>query len=155
VNLIRLHGWVSVQNSAKPNSWSDPWSERGWGSSQGVRGNWGSLVSSAQSAARETQEETQGRTKRCKVADESVVVTKSRPEKAGNSLEEKTGTTRGMVRGGCQVPKALTSCEGRKFILRNRNENGCNSGHKPPDGAGHFSAEDRDGRSGGTGRPSE
>ena len=25
-NLIRLHGWVSVPNSAKPCSWSDPWS---------------------------------------------------------------------------------------------------------------------------------
>ena len=36
VNLIRLHGWVSVSNSAKPDSWSDPWSERGWGSSQGA-----------------------------------------------------------------------------------------------------------------------
>jgi len=44
-NLIRLHGWVSVLNSAKPDTWSDPWSERGWRSSQGVRGNWGSLVS--------------------------------------------------------------------------------------------------------------
>jgi len=52
------------------------------------------------------------------VADESVVVTKSRPEKAGNSLEEKTGTIRGLVRGGCQVPKALALCEGRKFIGR-------------------------------------
>ena len=25
VNLIRLHGWVSVQDSVKPDSWSDPW----------------------------------------------------------------------------------------------------------------------------------
>jgi len=50
------------------------------------------------------------------VADESVVVMKSRPEKAGNSLEEKTGTTRDLVRGGRQAPKALTLCEGRKFI---------------------------------------
>jgi len=31
---------------------------------------------------------------RCEVADESVVVMKSRPVKAGNSLEDKTGTTR-------------------------------------------------------------
>ena len=74
------------------------------------------LYRSVQSADREIQEETQGRTKRCEVADESVVVTKSRPEKAGNSLEEKTGTTRGLVRGGRQKPKALTLCEGRKFI---------------------------------------
>ena len=30
---------------------------------------------------------------RCEVADDSVVVMKSRPVKAGNSLEGKTGTT--------------------------------------------------------------
>lgn len=40
---------------------------------------------------REAQEGTQGRAKRCKVAEDSVVVKKSRPEKAGNRLEEKTG----------------------------------------------------------------
>ena len=74
------------------------------------------LYRSVQSADREIQEETQGQTKRCKVADESVVVTKSRPEKAGNSLEEKTGATCGLVRGGRQRPKALALCEGRKFI---------------------------------------
>ena len=74
------------------------------------------LYRSVQSADSEIQEETQGRTKRCKVADESVVVMKSWPEKAGNSLEEKTGMTRGLVRGGRQKPKALTLCEGRKFI---------------------------------------
>ena len=74
------------------------------------------MYRSGQFADREIQEETQGRTKRCKVADDSVVVTKSRPEKAGNSLEEKTGTTCGLVRGERQVSKALTWCEGRKFI---------------------------------------
>jgi hypothetical protein len=74
------------------------------------------LYRSVQAADREIQEETQGRAKRCKVADDSVVVMKSRPEKAGNRLEEKTGTTRGVVRGGRQVPKAPTWCEGRKFI---------------------------------------
>jgi hypothetical protein len=58
------------------------------------------LYRSVQSADREIQEATQGRTKRCEVADESVVVTKSRPEKAGNSLEEKTGTTCGLFAGG-------------------------------------------------------
>ena len=74
------------------------------------------LYRSVQLADSEIQEETQGRSKRCKVADESVVVMKSRPEKAGNSLEEKTGMTCGPVRGGRQAPKALTLCEGRKFI---------------------------------------
>lgn len=67
---------------------------------------------------REAQEETQGRAKRCKVADESVVVKKSRPEKAGNRLEEKTGTTRSVVCGGWCKPKAAAECEGRKFIRR-------------------------------------
>jgi len=37
------------------------------------------------------QGETQGQSKRCKVADDSVVVMKSRPVKAGNRLEGKTG----------------------------------------------------------------
>ena len=74
------------------------------------------LYRSVQVADREIQEETQGRTKRCEVADESVVVTKSRPEKAGNSLEEKTGMTCSVVCGARRVPKALTWCEGRKFI---------------------------------------
>lgn len=74
------------------------------------------LYRSVQAGDREIQEETQGRTKRCEVADESVVVTKSRPEKAGNSLEEKTGTTRGLVRGARRAPKAPTWCEGRKFV---------------------------------------
>jgi hypothetical protein len=55
---------------------------------------------------------------RCEVADESVVVMKSRPVKAGNSLEGKTGTTRRFVGGGRCVPKAAAECEGRKFIRR-------------------------------------
>jgi hypothetical protein len=37
---------------------------------------------------------------RCEVADESVVVMKSRPVKAGNRLEDKTGTTRRKSRRG-------------------------------------------------------
>jgi hypothetical protein len=36
----------------------------------------------------------------CEVADESVVVMKFRPEKAGNSLEEKTGMTCCIVSRG-------------------------------------------------------
>jgi hypothetical protein len=52
------------------------------------------------------------------VADESVVVRKSRPEKAGNRLEEKTGMTRSVVYGGWYKPKAVSECEGRKFIRR-------------------------------------
>lgn len=43
--------------------------------------------------------------KRCKVADESVVVMKSLPVKAGNSLEDKTGTTCGLFAGGVNCQK--------------------------------------------------
>jgi hypothetical protein len=55
---------------------------------------------------------------RCEVADESVVVMKSRPVKAGNSLEGKTGMTRRLVDGGRCEPKAAAECEGRTFIRR-------------------------------------
>ena len=67
---------------------------------------------------REVQGETQGRTMRCEVADESVVVMKSRPMKAGNRLEGKTGTTRGDVTRGPAFAKSGVGCEGRKFIRR-------------------------------------
>jgi hypothetical protein len=40
---------------------------------------------------RDVQEETQGRTMQCRVADESVVVMKFRPVKPGNRAEDKTG----------------------------------------------------------------
>ena len=55
---------------------------------------------------------------RCEVADESVVVMKSRPMKAGNSLEGKTGMTCRLVDRGSCMPKATGECEGRKFIRR-------------------------------------
>ena len=42
---------------------------------------------------RKAQGETQGLSMRCEVADDSVVVMKFRPVKAGNSVEDKTGTT--------------------------------------------------------------
>jgi hypothetical protein len=75
---------------------------------------------------------------RCEVADESVVVMKSRPVKAGNSLEGKTGMIRRLVDGGRCEPKASAEREGRKFIRRflepalERR-----AGHKLPDRAGH------------------
>jgi hypothetical protein len=49
------------------------------------------------------QEVTQGQPKRCEVADESVVVKKSRPAKAGNRLEDKTGMTCGKKIAGGDV----------------------------------------------------
>ena len=51
---------------------------------------------------------------RCGKSDESIVVMKSRPMKAGNSLEGKTEMTRGEVHGRAVVPKASCLCEGRK-----------------------------------------
>ena len=66
-------------------------------------GNWGSLVLSrcigSMGRVRKAQEETQGLLKRCEVADDSVVVMKSRPVKAGNRLEGKTGMPRSEVCG--------------------------------------------------------
>lgn len=52
------------------------------------------------------------------MADDSVVVKKSRPENAGNRLEDKTGMTPGIVRGDDVKPKAHIGCEGRKFIRK-------------------------------------
>jgi len=75
---------------------------------------------------------------RCEVADESVVVMKSRPVKAGNSLEGKTGMTCRLVDGVRCEPKAAAECEGRKFIRRFLEPVlECRAGHKPSDGAGH------------------
>ncbi len=44
---------------------------------------------------------------RCEVADDSVVVMKSRPVKAGNRLEDKTGTTCRPSRQGSVSAKSL------------------------------------------------
>jgi len=53
------------------------------------------------------------------VADESVVVKKFRPEKAVNRLEEKTGTTFGLVRRGHKDPKgSMVAKGGSSFISR-------------------------------------
>jgi hypothetical protein len=63
-------------------------------------------------ASREAQEETRGLPKRCEVADDSVVVKKSRPEKAGNRLEEKTGTICSLVYRGHGDPKGTMVAKG-------------------------------------------
>ena len=52
------------------------------------------------------------------MADDSVVVSKSRPEKPGNRVEDKTGMTCDRVYRGRYEPKAMDACEGRKFIRR-------------------------------------
>ena len=60
---------------------------------------------------RERQEGTQGQPKRCEVADESVVVMKFRPVKAGNRLEDKTGTT-------CSTSTGAGHCQKRGQLRR-------------------------------------
>ena len=84
-----------------------------------------------------TQGESQGHG-RCEVADEAVVVTKFRPEKPGNSVEVKTGTTAGGGSADRSGSKALVGCEGRKSLTRVADEEreGERCVHKLPDGAG-------------------
>ena len=53
---------------------------------------------------------------RCEVADDSVVVLKSRPLKAGNGVEDKTGTTHGQFMGAVGDAKSVGGCEGMKLI---------------------------------------
>ena len=48
----------------------------------------------------------------CEVADDPVVVSKSRPEKPGNRVEEKTATTSGLVLTGDGLPKASVVVKG-------------------------------------------
>lgn len=58
---------------------------------------------------RKGQEETQDFLMQCEVADNSVVVIKSWPVKAGNSLEGKTGMTCRASRQGLVSAKSLIS----------------------------------------------
>ncbi|CAG37237.1 unknown protein [Desulfotalea psychrophila LSv54] len=46
------------------------------------------------------------------MADDPVVVIKSRPVKAGNSVEGKTRMTRPLMVGDCYVPKAISVAKG-------------------------------------------
>lgn len=50
----------------------------------------------------------------CEVADEPVVVMKSRPEKAGNRVEDKTRTTVAGDATGLRLSKGVAKCEGVK-----------------------------------------
>lgn len=51
----------------------------------------------------------------CEVADDPVVVKKSRPEKPGNRVEDKTATTSSLVWAGNGQPKASAVAKGRSF----------------------------------------
>jgi hypothetical protein len=53
---------------------------------------------------------------RCEVAEDSVVVLKSRPVKPGNGVEEKTRTTHGLFMGAVGDAKSAGGCEGMKLI---------------------------------------
>jgi hypothetical protein len=48
----------------------------------------------------------------CEVADDPVVVLKFRPVKAGDSVEEKTGTIWHKVVRGCHESKAMRVAKG-------------------------------------------
>ena len=52
---------------------------------------------------------------RCEVADEPVVVMKSRPVKPGNGVEDKTEMTRRRLAWRSAGSKALRACEGVKL----------------------------------------
>lgn len=71
------------------------------------------------------------------MADESVVVLKSRPKKAGNRLEDKTGMTNGLFIGAdmCQKPYQLRREEVYSNVLETYDE--CEAEHKPPDVVEH------------------
>ena len=62
----------------------------------------------------------------CEVADDPVVVSKSRPEKPGNRVEEKTAMTSGLVLAGDGQPKASDVAKGRSFkeVVQGEKSNG-------------------------------
>ena len=66
---------------------------------QGTFLTWGSLIWFCVLADSKVQEETQDCATLCEVADDSVVVMKSRPMKGSNALEDKSGMTWGMAVG--------------------------------------------------------
>jgi hypothetical protein len=66
----------------------------------------------------------------CEVADDPVVVNKSRPEKPGNRVEEKTAMTSDLVRAGDGSPKASAVAKGRSFKEVFQEEESNNVQHK-------------------------
>ena len=90
------------------------------------------------------------------MADDSVVVSKSRPEKPGNRVEDKTGMTCDRVYRERYEPKAIGVCEGRKFIRRFPRlilREKLNTSY--PTGWGTLLAVNRDRQTAGIGRSSE
>lgn len=83
------------------------------------------------------------------MADEPVVVSKFPPKKPGDGVEDKTETTRGMVREGRRKAKSADGCEGAKFNRkssrapraagrRTSRPTGRASGEEVPPGTGIF-----------------
>ena len=66
----------------------------------------------------------------CEVADDPVVVSKSRPEKPGNRVEEKTAMTSGLVLTSDRLPKASAVAKGRSFKEVFQGEKSNNVQHK-------------------------
>ena len=90
------------------------------------------------------------------MADDSVVVRKSRPEKPDNRVEDKTGMTCDRVYRGRYEPKAMDACEGRKFIRRFPRltlREKLNTSH--PTGWGTLLVVNRDRQTAGIGRSTE
>lgn len=89
---------------------------------------------------REVQGETQGRPKRCEVADDSVVVKKSRPVKPGNSSGgENRDDLMVWSMGSRYESKAILGAKGESLFEGSLEF--CQIvtlEHKPTDGKGHF-----------------
>jgi hypothetical protein len=68
------------------------------------------------------------------VADDPVVVSKSRPEKPGNRVEDKTVTTFGLVQTGDRLPKASAVAKGRSFkeVFQGEKSNTCSTSEGRP-----------------------
>lgn len=65
----------------------------------------------------------------CEVADDPVVVRKSRTEKPGNRVEGKTAMTSGPVQTGDRWPKASAVAKGRSFkeVFQGEQSNTCST----------------------------
>lgn len=68
------------------------------------------------------------------MADDPVVVRKSRPEKPGNRVEDKTATTSGLVQTGGRLPKASAVAKGRSFkeVFQGESSSTCSTSEGRP-----------------------
>ena len=87
---------------------------------------------------REAQEETQGRTRRCEVADDSVVVMKFWPVIAGNSLRIKPERSTAWFVGGDVSQKRHGLRREEVYSKFSGSPSGGIAEHKSPDEVGHL-----------------